>query len=84
MDVISGMDMGGIGVEVRVEDVDFLADDFINEAVNPVNFDADKIHKVIELNVEQQKRGANVEFTKPKMLGIIHEKTENNGFTIET
>ena len=47
------MAMGGvIAVGVGVEDVDFSEDDFMNEGVNAVIFDADKMHEVIELNMD--------------------------------
>ena len=72
MDQILGMAMGGvIAVGVGVEDVDFSEDDFMNEGVNAVIFDADKMHEVIELNMDQQMRAANMDFKKLKMPRLI-------------
>ena len=77
MDEISGMDMcGRIAVGVGVEDVDFLEDDFMNEAVNPANFNADKTHNMIKSTVEHPVQAPNIEVENAKVAGDSREKTE--------
>ena len=70
--VIDGTE-SSIAVGVGMEDVDFLEDEFMNEAVNPANFNADKTHNVIESTVEQPAQAPNIDVENAKIAGESRE-----------